>query len=237
MTPGEEAQEVGPERLGLARAGGHAEHLAPAVGVDRDRDRGGDRDDAPGLTDFDVGRIEPKIWPLALDRPGKEGVHTLVDLAAEPRHLALADAGRPHGLHQVVDGAGRNTMDVGLLDHSCQRLLGRAPGLEERREVAAAPQLGDAKLNSPGPSFPVAVPIAVALDQPIGAAFAVGGTGHTADFQFHQPLGGKADHLAQHAGIRAFRQQLAQGSLLVGHRGVLGSELRLATQPYPGSPR
>jgi hypothetical protein len=162
---------------------------------------------------------------------GREGVHTLVGLAAEPRHLALADAGRPHGLHQVVDGAGRNTMDAGLLDHSCQRLLGRAPGLEERREVAAAPQLGDAQLHGACAGLPVSVAIAVALGQPAGAAFAAGGTGHTADFQFHQPLGGKADHLAQHARSRAFRQQIAQGSLLVGHPGVLGSELRLATQP------
>jgi hypothetical protein len=33
--------------------------------------------------------------------------------------------------------------------------------------------------------------------------------------QFHQALGSKSDHLAQYAGIRSFRQQLKQGSLLI----------------------
>ena len=57
--PGEAAQEVGPEGLGLAGAAGHAEHLATAIGVDRDRDGRRNRDDAPGLAHFDVGRVQP----------------------------------------------------------------------------------------------------------------------------------------------------------------------------------
>ena len=36
--PGEAAQELGPEGLGLGRADRHAEHLAPPLVVDRDRD-------------------------------------------------------------------------------------------------------------------------------------------------------------------------------------------------------
>src|ERR1700728_4733206 len=43
----------------------------------------------------------------------------------------------------------------------------------------------------------------------------------------------KANHLAQHAGVRAFRRKLPQGSLLLGHRGVLRSELRFATSTLP----
>ena len=39
------AQELDPERLGLAVADGHAEHLAPPVVVDADRDDHRDRDD------------------------------------------------------------------------------------------------------------------------------------------------------------------------------------------------
>ena len=52
---GQTAQEVSPERLCLAAAGGHAEHLAAPVGVDRDGDRGGDGDDPAGRPDYSCG--------------------------------------------------------------------------------------------------------------------------------------------------------------------------------------
>jgi hypothetical protein len=50
--PGELAQEGGPEGLGLRRADLHAQHLAPAVAVDADRDDDGDRDDAAAWRTF-----------------------------------------------------------------------------------------------------------------------------------------------------------------------------------------
>ena len=86
------AQELGPERLGLAVADGHAQHLAPAVGVDRHGDDHRHRDDMMITPGFDIGGIQPEIRPLALDRTVQEGLHPLVDLATEPRDLALADA-------------------------------------------------------------------------------------------------------------------------------------------------
>ena len=79
--PGEAAQELDPERLGLAVADGHAEHLAPAVGVDADGDDHGDGDDVVVAADLHVGGVEPDIGPIAFDRPVEEGVHALVDLA------------------------------------------------------------------------------------------------------------------------------------------------------------
>lgn len=42
-----------------------------------------DRDDVVIAPGFDVGGIEPDIGPLALDRPGEEGRHPLVDLTAQ----------------------------------------------------------------------------------------------------------------------------------------------------------
>jgi hypothetical protein len=42
--------------------------------------------------DFGVGGIEPNVWPVALDWSGEEGLHPLVDLAAQAGDLALADA-------------------------------------------------------------------------------------------------------------------------------------------------
>ncbi len=111
-------------------------------GVDANRDGDGDRDDPPGLPHFDVGGIEPQIGPVALDRTGEERLHALVDLGAQPRYLALADAAASHRLHQRIDRARRDTVDIGLLDDCRQRLLGGTPRFQESREVAAAAQLG-----------------------------------------------------------------------------------------------
>jgi hypothetical protein len=109
----------------------HAQHLAPAVAVDADRDDHGDRDDAAGLAHLQVGGVDPEIGPVALDRPVEEGLHPLVDLLAQPADLALGDAAHAHRLDQVVDRAGRDALDVGLLDHRGQRLLGHPPRLQE----------------------------------------------------------------------------------------------------------
>ena len=110
-------------------------------------------------------------------------------------------------------------MDVGLLDHRRQRLLGHPPRLEEAGEVRAPPQLRDAQLHRSGPRLPVPVAVAVALDQPLRALLAPGRAGQAAHLQLHQPLGGEADHLAQQIGVGGLLDQAAQGHHLVGHRG------------------
>jgi hypothetical protein len=48
--------------------------------------------------------------------------------SVEAADLALGDAAGAHGLHQVVHRAGRDAVDVGLLDHRGESLLGGAPG-------------------------------------------------------------------------------------------------------------
>lgn len=75
-------QELDPERFGLAVAGGHAEHLAPAIGVDADSDDHGDGDDLVIAAHFDVGGIEPDVGPVAFDGPVEKGVHASINLAA-----------------------------------------------------------------------------------------------------------------------------------------------------------
>lgn len=52
--PGEAAQEFDPERLGFAVADGHAEHLAPAVGIDAHGNDNGDGDDVVVAADLHV---------------------------------------------------------------------------------------------------------------------------------------------------------------------------------------
>ena len=71
--PGQEAQEVGSEGLGLARPDGAPEDPAAALRVGADGDDDGGRDDASGAAYLDVGRIEPEIGPAALDRTLQEG--------------------------------------------------------------------------------------------------------------------------------------------------------------------
>ncbi len=101
--PGKRTKELDPEGLSLAVADRHAQHLAPAVVVDANSNDDGNRDDAVVATGFDVGGIEPNIGPLALDRSVQEGLNPLVDLAAQPGYLALADPRHAHRLDQIVD--------------------------------------------------------------------------------------------------------------------------------------
>jgi hypothetical protein len=152
--------------------------------------------DAALAPDLHVGRVDPKIRPLTLDGTVEERTHPLVDLLAEPRDLALRHARAAHGLHEVIDRAGRDTLDVGLLDHSGERLLGHPARLQEAGEVRALAQLRDAQFDRAGPRLPVSVTVAVALDQSLGALLAVGRAGQAAHLQLHQSLGCKTDHLA-----------------------------------------
>ena len=64
------------------------------------------------LAHLDVGRIDPRDTPVAVDRALQEDLHPLVDLAAQPADLALADAAH-RALHQFLDQARREALDVG----------------------------------------------------------------------------------------------------------------------------
>ena len=54
-------------------------------------------------------------------------------------------------------------MDVSLLDHGRQGLLGHAPGLQEAGEVGAFLELRDLQLDGAGPGLPDPMALAVAL--------------------------------------------------------------------------
>jgi hypothetical protein len=51
----------------------------------------------------------------------------------------------------------------------------------------------------------------------------MGGSGEGFDFQFHQPLRGEADHLAQEVGVGGLLQQFFEVHVSRGHWRVLGS--------------
>lgn len=76
---------------GSASLGPHrqAQRLAATIRVYANRHYCRYRHDPSGLPLLEVGRVDPQVRPVALDRPVQEGLHPLVDLRAQPRHLAL----------------------------------------------------------------------------------------------------------------------------------------------------
>ena len=96
-------------------------------------------------------------------------------------------------------------MDVGFLDHGGQGLFCHAAGFEEAGEVTALAQFRNAQLDDSGAGFSGAV--AVALDQPIGAAAAARRAGQVLDLQVHQALGRVTDRLAQKVAIGRLLQE------------------------------
>jgi hypothetical protein len=92
---------------------------------------------------------------------GQEGVHPFVDLLAKPRDLALGHARSAHCLDEVVDRPRRDPVHGGLLDHGGERLLGGAPGLQERGQIRALAQFGDGEVNPACARLPRSLPIAI----------------------------------------------------------------------------
>lgn len=136
-------------------------------------------------------------------------------------HLALADPFHAECLDEVVDRAGRDALDVGFLDHRGQCLLRDPARLQEGREVTAVSQLRDPQFDRPGTGLPVAIAIAFALVTSLRRAFTRSRTAQLLSLQRHQPLGRKANHLAQECRIRALLQKRVKGDLVIGHRGGL----------------
>jgi hypothetical protein len=84
-TPASEAaQEVGPEHLGFRRPDRHAQHLAPAVTADADRNGNRHQKNAAGLTCLQIGGVDPDVRPVAFDGTVEESHHTDVDLFTKP---------------------------------------------------------------------------------------------------------------------------------------------------------
>jgi hypothetical protein len=65
--------------------------------------------------------ISLSVWSSA------ECVDVLVQRGADAADLAIADP-QPEALHELVDAAGRDAANIGLLDDGQQRLLGTPRG-------------------------------------------------------------------------------------------------------------
>ena len=175
------------------------------VGVDASGDEHAGGGDAAAFADLHRQRIDPHEGVRrAVQRPGSPCLDDLVKVGADPADLAPADAVDAHRPRHVIDAAGRYALDVALRYDGAQRLFRPPAGVEEAREVAARPQLGDAQLHRARAGVPVAVAVAVALRGPlVRGAFAVRGADLGGDLRLHQRLGQHTHALAQEVDVAA----------------------------------
>jgi hypothetical protein len=145
------AQELGPEGLGLAVPDRDAEHFAAAILGDAGRDDDGLGHDLVVESGLDVGGVEKEAGePDVIQGPAPERVELFVEAGADPRHLALGYAGvRAEGFDQVVDGAGGDSVDVGLHDDCVEGLVDAAPAFGRLGKKLPARSFGIANSRSP----------------------------------------------------------------------------------------
>jgi hypothetical protein len=208
------AQEGRPERLGLRGADVDTDDLPPAGLVHAVGDDQRLAPDAATVADLlDLG-VQPQIDIVALQRALAERLDLLIEQRADPADLALGDP-QPKRLDELVDAPRRDAAHIGLLHDCHQRLLRTPARLQERRKVAALPQLGDLQLNLPGPRVPPPRAIAVSPRRAILAALTEPGSDQLGDLALHQLLTEPHQRLADH--VRVPILQDAANDLLKRH--------------------
>jgi hypothetical protein len=116
------------------------------------------------------------------------------------------------------------------MDHGHERLLAHLPGLEERREVGALPELGHPQLQGPEPGVERAVAVAVAVVQAVGGTLVAPRPDQAFHIRLHQQLQHGLRHGAQEVGLAGLLQQLDEWQSRLGHR-VLHQDEALQLHP------
>jgi hypothetical protein len=154
-----------------------AEALAVALAVDSGGVHDADVDDTTLLADFDDERVEHhKGVGRAVQRAGAERLDGLVELACEPRDLALGDRLDRELADRFLDPARRHAGQVEVGDDTDQRLLG-APATVKQPvgEEAAFAQLRELEVDRGRARVPAPLAVAVALIGALGRALAPAG--------------------------------------------------------------
>jgi hypothetical protein len=190
------AQEGEPGGAILGGDDVEAERLAEAVPVDADRVHDADVDRASALPALDLERVEGHVRVgAAVERPGAEVLHDLIEALRPPRDLALAHPLHAELLHQLLHPPRRDAGEVGVRDHRHERLLGPPPRLQQPvGEVAALAQLRDGELDRAYPRVPVALAVAVTAIDPLRRALPVRRAAELVRLRTHQRL----RHLLHH---------------------------------------
>jgi len=100
----------------------------------------------------------------------------------------------------IIDGSGRNTLEIGVLNDRRQGLFSHPAESRETREVTACTTPRNAQPGGSCTCLPVSIALAVTLGQSQAALLAIARAGLRPDLQRQQLPGSKADHLAQQKG-------------------------------------
>lgn len=126
-------EELAPELKGFAVTDRSAQHLAGAVEGDPGGHHQRLRDHMRPDADFAEGGVTEHVRKRRVGQAaGTERLDLLIQASADARDLRLRHP-RTHTecADEVIDAAGRHTVDVGLHDHRVQRLVDAAPALEQ----------------------------------------------------------------------------------------------------------
>jgi hypothetical protein len=187
----------------LGRTNVDADHLALTRGTNSDRDQNRHRDHPAVLSHLLEGGVQEEVWELAIQASGAEGMDLGVELFADPADLVLGDALDPERFGEVVDGSGRDVVDVGLLHNREQRSLVPAPRFQQARKAGPLPELGDLQLQGADPGVPLPVSIAVAVGRPTRRALVRLGADQVGHLGVHQLLRQQLNAVAKKVRIRA----------------------------------
>src|SRR5690554_4747662 len=226
-TPRQRAQELGPEGLGLGWHDSDAKDLTAPVRVYRDGYYNRHGHNPPALAQLYVGGVEPQERPVAFERAVQECLHPLVYFLAEARHLAFRGARQPHSLHQIIDGARGNPLNIRFLYHRHKRLLGRLARLKKRRKITAFSEFGNIQADGACAGIPSTRPVAIALVLSLRAALTAPGAANGGHLNIHQSLGSILDQVAQKISVIALGDCLRKVDYRIGHRVLLSGHWSL----------
>lgn len=108
------------------------------------------------------------------ERPCAKRLDLGIELGAHPGDLGLRHAVEPERLHEIVDLAGGDAVNVRLLHHPQQRPLRPPARLQQRGEVAARLHLRDRELDRADPRIRRPHAVAVAVPGALAGALMVG---------------------------------------------------------------
>ena len=107
----------------------------------------------------------------------------LLEMPSQPRALI-----RSSTLRVETPSTPVLSLPKGSLDHRQQSLLTAPPWFQQAGEVAAFPQLGNVQLHGADAGIPGAVAVAVAVGDPLWAAFAVLGADLGGNLSVHDAV-------------------------------------------------